>query len=132
MDTTERGIGHLFGLVGGGLIALGGLVAAVLGTLAAALAHTPLSALAALSAAVILWVVAGLVLLFAHLAEHGWQARPGTTGLLLVVLSVVAWAALGFGGSLLALIGGLFVFLAGVLYLIEPARRAALSLVAPA
>jgi hypothetical protein len=130
METNERAIGHLFGIVGGALMWLGGIVAAAFGIAAAAMGHGLGFELALLSEAILLFVVGGLVLLFAHLGEHGWRDRPLASGILLVVLAVVGWGVLGLGGNLLAVVGALFAFLAGVLYLIEPTRHAAQSLVA--
>lgn len=129
MDTSERGIGHLFALLGGGLIALGGLVAAAVGIGDAVIGRF-LGSASALTDAVLLLVVGGLVILFGHLGEHAWKDRSLATGVLLVVLAVVGWGVLGLGANVLALVGALFAFLAGVLYLIEPTRRAAHSLVA--
>jgi len=122
-NTTERTLGHLFGLVGGVLIAVGGLAAVIFGFVDLALGRT-LGAAGALGEAVILFVLGALVLLFAHLGEHGWKERPATSGVLLVVLAIVGWAALGLGTNVLALIGGVFALLAGVMYMIEPAHRA--------
>jgi fermentation-respiration switch protein FrsA (DUF1100 family) len=122
-NTSERGLGHLFGLVAGLLILLGGLVAVAFGFVDLALGRA-VGAIGTLGGAVVLFVVGGLVLLFAHLGEHGWKDRPVATGVLLVVLAAVGWAALGLGTNLLALVGGIFALLAGVLYLIEPAHHA--------
>ena len=47
------------------------------------------------------------------------------------MLAVLGWAVLGVGSDLLALIGSLFVLLAGVLFLLEPAKRAASAVVSP-
>jgi hypothetical protein len=121
--TTERAMGHLFGLVGGLLILVGGLVAAVFGIVDLALGRT-IGAAGALGGAFVLFVVGALVLLFAHMGEHSWKDRPVAAGVLLVILAVVGWAALGLGTNLLALVGGIFALLAGVLYLIEPAQHA--------
>jgi hypothetical protein len=121
--TTERAMGHLFGLAGGLLILVGGVVAVSFGVVDLALGHMIASA-GALSEAVILFVVGALVLLFAHLGEHGWKDRPVAPGVLLVILAVIGWAVLGLGTNLLALVGGIFALVAGVLYLIEPAQHA--------
>jgi hypothetical protein len=121
--TSERAMGHLFGLVGGLLILTGGLVAVVFGLVDLALGQV-IGAAGALGGAVVLFVVGALVLLFAHLGEHGWKDRPVAAGVLLVILAVVGWAALGVGANLLALVGGILTLLAGVLYLIEPAQHA--------
>jgi hypothetical protein len=126
-NTTERTMGHLFGLVGGLLIALGGLVAVAFGFADLVLGRL-FSGAGALGEAVVLFVVGGLVLLFAHFGEHAWKERPMATGMMLVVLAVIGWAVLGLGGNVVALVGGIFALLAGVLYLIEPAHRAVTTL----
>jgi hypothetical protein len=123
-NTPERAIGHLFGLVGGLLILIGGLVAVAFGLGDLAVGRA-IGAAGALSGAVVLFVVGALVLLFAHMGEHGWKERPVATGVLLVVLAAVGWAVLGLGTNVLALVGGILALLAGVLYLIEPAHHAA-------
>jgi fermentation-respiration switch protein FrsA (DUF1100 family) len=128
--TTERAMGHLFGLVAGLLILVGGLVAVAFGFADLALGRT-FGAAARLSGAVVLFVVGALVLLFAHLGEHGWKDRPVATGVLLVVLAALGWLALGLGTNVLALVGGIFALLAGVLYLIEPAQHAVARVASP-
>jgi hypothetical protein len=121
--TTERAMGHLFGLVGGLLILVGGLVAVAFGFVDLALGRM-IGAAGALGGAVVLFVVGALVLLFTHLGEHGWKERPVAPGVLLVILAAIGWAALGLGANLIALVGGILTLLAGVLYLIEPAQHA--------
>ena len=128
-NTTERTLGQVLGLVGGLLILVGGLVALVFGTLDLALGRWA-GAASAVSGAIVLFVVGGLILLFSHLGEHEWKDRALTTGVMLVVLAVIGWAALGLGSNVVAIVGGLFAFLAGVLYLIEPTKHAASTLVA--
>jgi hypothetical protein len=122
-NTTERAMGHLFGLIGGLLIALGGLVALAFG-FADLVVGRLFSGAGALGEAVVLFVVGGLVMLFAHLGEHAWKERATATGVMLVVLAVIGWAVLGLGGNVVALVGGILTLLAGVLYLIEPAQHA--------
>lgn len=123
-ELTEERLGYGFGLLGGGLIALGGLVSLIVGTAELFLGR-PNGAIGAASNAVVLFVVGGLAMFFAWLARHDWSARPFSSGVLLVVLAVVGWAIVGIDASLLALIGSLFAFLAGVLFLIQPAKKAA-------
>jgi hypothetical protein len=125
--TTERTLGHLFGLVGGLLILVGGLVALAFGVADLVVSHA-LAAAGALSEAIVLFVVGGLVLLFAHMGEHGWRDRAFATGVMLVILAVIGWAVLGLGSNVVALIGGILALLAGVLYLIDPTRRAVSAL----
>lgn len=122
-ELTEQRLGYGFGLLGGVLIALGGLVSLLIGA-ADLILGRPLGALGAASEAVVLFVVGGLAIFFAWLGRHEWSSRPLAGGILLVVLAVLGWIVVGVAGDLLALIGSLFVFLAGVLYLLEPAKKA--------
>lgn len=121
--TTEREVGHLFGLIGGILVLGGGLFATAFGVANFVLGHLAAAA-ASLGGAVVLFVVGALIVGFTHLASHGWANRPFAGGVVLVILAIIGWAALGFGSSLLALVGGIFALVAGVLYLIEPAQHA--------
>lgn len=123
VELTERRLGYGFGLLGGGLILLGALVSVVTGTVDFVTQHM-FGALGAMSAAVILFVVGGLALFFAYLGHKAWSDRPLVSGILLVLLAGIGWLALGLGANVIALVGALFVFLAGVLFLIEPTRHA--------
>jgi hypothetical protein len=123
VELTERKLGYGFGLLGGVLILLGALLSWTTGAIDL-IAHHPFGALGAMSAAVILFVVGGLALFFAYLGHKAWSDRPLVSGILLVLLAGIGWLVLGLGGNVIALIGALFVFLAGVLMLIEPARHA--------
>jgi hypothetical protein len=123
-ELTEQRLGYGFGLLGGGLIALGGLVSLLIGT-ADILLGRPYGAIGAASAAIVLFVVGGLAMFFAWLGHRDWSSRPLASGVLLVVIAVVGWFVVGIDSNLLALIGSLFVFLAGILYLVEPAHKAA-------
>jgi hypothetical protein len=125
-EWTEQRLGYVFGLLGGGLIALGGIVSLIVGAADLALGH-PYGAIGAVSAAIVLLVVGALAALFAWMGRHDWSARPLASGIMLIVIAVIGWAIVGIDASLLALIGSLFVFLAGVLYVLEPAKRAAAS-----
>ncbi len=123
-DLTEQRLGFGFGVLGGALIALGGIVSLFVSAIDLAFGH-PFGALGALSAAVVLFVVGGLAIFFAYIGHRHWNSRPLTSGVLLVVLAILGWLVVGVGGNLLGLIGSLFVFLAGVLFLLEPAKRVA-------
>jgi hypothetical protein len=115
-------LGHLFGWLGGALLALGGLVALIFGTVVLAFGH-PLAAVGAISTALVLFVVAALSVFFASLGRREGTDGMAVSGVLLVVLALVGWAMLGLGANVLALLGALFVLLAGVLYLVEPTRK---------
>lgn len=122
-NLTERWLGHLFGLIGGALIIVGGVVSAAFGIADLILGHT-FGAMGALGEAVVLAVVGLLVLLFAYLGEHEWRDKPVVSGVLLVLLAVISWAVLGLGVNVPALVGGIFAIVAGALYLIEPSAKA--------
>jgi hypothetical protein len=122
-NITERTLGHLFGLIGGALIIVGGVISAAFGRADLFLGHA-FGAMGALGEAVVLAVVGALVLLFAYLGEHEWRDKPVVSGVLLVLLALIGWAVLGLGVNALALIGGIFALLAGALYLIEPSQKA--------
>ncbi|MGI0071147.1 MAG: hypothetical protein ACRECT_03650 [Thermoplasmata archaeon] len=128
VNPTERTLGHALGLVGGFLILAGGLVALAFGVADLVMGHLGAGA-GAIGETIVLFVVGALVLLFAHLGVHGWQDRPLASGVLLVVLAVVGWLALGLGANVVALVGGILALVAGVLYLIEPTQHAAARLV---
>ncbi len=121
-ENSEQRLGYVFGLLGALLIGLGGLLAVLMGA-ADAIAGRTVAALDADSAAIVWFVVGGLAAVFAWLGHRDWSTRPLTSGVLLVALAVVGWAVVGVSGSLLALVGSLFVFLAGLLYLLEPAKK---------
>lgn len=129
MDESTRGLGHLFGIVGGVVIGIGGIVAAVFGIADAMLGRALGLEIATLSEALLLFVVGGLVLYFTSLGRSSGNDRALTGGLVLVVLAIVGWGVLGLGSNIVAVVGALFAFLAGILYLIDPARRAAHAVV---
>jgi hypothetical protein len=122
-NLSERAMGHLFGLIGGALIIVGGVIAAAFGVADLLLGHA-IGAMGAFGEAVVLAVVGALVLLFAYLGEQDWKDKPVVSGVLLVLLALISWAVLGLGVNVLALVGGIFVLLAGALYLIEPGQKA--------
>jgi hypothetical protein len=127
-DFSEREIGHLFGLIGGIVLLAGALLAMLTGAVDLALGRM-FDGSAAVSQAIVLGVVGGLVLAFSQLGKHAWGNRPVTSGVLLVVLALVGWIALGLGSNVLGLLGGLLALMGGLLYLMDPVLRAASSLV---
>jgi uncharacterized membrane protein HdeD (DUF308 family) len=120
-DFTERTLGYGFALIGGVLIALAGLISLAAGGFQLAFGHAT-SALNAWSEGLVLLVVGGLAIFFAWLAHRQWSGRLLASGVLLVVLAGIGWAVLGLEGNVVAMIGAIFVFLAGVLYLVVPVK----------
>jgi succinate-acetate transporter protein len=130
-DVSERTLGYAFGLLGGLLIALGALVALVTGAVDVVLGRA-FGAVAAMTEAVIWFVIAALALFFAYLGQHPWRDRPIASGVVLVVVALIGWGLLGLGTNLVSLVGTVFVLLAGVLYLVIPAQRVVRSAAASA
>jgi hypothetical protein len=120
-NITERALGFGFGVLGGLLIALAAFIGLLIGGFDLAMGRLP-AAVDAESEALVLAVLGGLGMLFAFLGHRPWADRPVTSGVLLLLIAVLAWATVGPAESVLALVGILFVLLAGVLYLIPPAR----------
>jgi hypothetical protein len=115
-------LGHTFGLVGGGLLVLGGILSLAFGMADLILGH-PRGMIGAVSSAVVLFVLGGLTLMFAWLGRHEWRARAWVAGVLLVVIGLLGWATVGSLGDVATLVGALFAVLAGVLYLLEPSQK---------
>ncbi len=122
-NVTERGMGHLLGLIGGALLTVGGVVAAAIGVADLILGRTA-GAMGAFSETAVLVVLGGLVLLFAYMGEHEWKDKPVVSGVLLVLLALISWGVTDLGANALALVGGILAIVAGALYLIEPGQKA--------
>ena len=124
-NPTERKLAYGFGLIGGVLLLAAALVSAIGAGVDYAVGH-PL-ATAPITAAVILFVLGGLVLFFTYLGERAWQDRPIAVGVVLVVLAAISWGVLGLGANVIALVGAVLALVAGNHYLIEPAAGLARS-----
>jgi len=128
-DLTERKLGWGFGLLGGVLLVAAAIVGALIGTFDLVTGRVT-GALNAGAEAVLLLAVGMLALLFSYLAYRPWKDHPITAGILLVVVAAVGWGVLGLGGNVIALLGALCVFLAGLLFLLQPAISGVKSLAA--
>lgn len=122
-ELTEGRLGFGFGLIGGLLFLVGALVALGVGIVELAAGRYN-GAVASWAETVLLFVFGGLAIFFAYIGDHEWKARPFAAGLLLLVIGVLGWASVGLGASLLGIIGGVFVVLAGVLYMVQPMSQA--------
>ncbi len=112
-----RGLGLLFGALGGALIVLEGLIDFVKGAFFLAVGR-PYLGLGALGASV-LFVVLGLVLImFAFLGSVRQQDRALAAGVVMVVVALLGILLLGFANGLLGLLGAIFVLIAGLLYVV--------------
>jgi hypothetical protein len=126
-DLTERKLGWGFGLLGGVLLVAAAIVGALIGTFDLVTGRLN-GALNAGAESVLLLAVGALALLFSYLAYRPWRDHPITAGILLVVVAAIGWGVLGLGGSVIALLGALCVFLAGLLFLLQPALSGVKSL----
>ena len=117
-NPTERNLAFGFGLGGGVLMIAAAIVSAITAGINYANGHTNVTT--AVTATVVLFVIGGLVLLFAYLGQKAWRDRPIATGVVLVVLAAVGWGLLGLGANAIALVGAILALVAGILFLIEP------------
>lgn len=121
---TEARVAYGFGLLGGVLLLVGALFALVLG--AAFLVGGHVLGAAGLWMQTLLLVVFGLLaLFFTRLGFGGWSGHPLSAGVMLLVVAMLAAITIGFGVNIVAAIGVVFVALAGILYVLEPAIKAA-------
>jgi hypothetical protein len=123
-NLTERKLGWGFGLLGAALIIIAALISIVY-SIGDMVAGRSMLATNYGAEALLLFVVGALALFFAYLGQKAWSDQPIVSGVLLVVIAAVGWGVLGFGANIIALIGTMFVLLAGVLYLIGPAIHSA-------
>ena len=113
-----RGLGLLFGILAALVLILAGLIDFVGGFVFLAFGAGG-HALGAWYRSVVYVVVGLLFGLFAVLGRSGAEDRRLAAGVVLVVLAVLGWFGLGFGGEILPLIAALFALIAGILYLLS-------------
>jgi hypothetical protein len=77
-----------------------------------------LAALGSVDEAVIFLVVGLVIGFFAILGRSRTAERNLAVGIILVVLAIVGWLALGFSTSLLAILAAVFTLIAGILFLV--------------
>jgi len=114
----NRRIAFLFGAVAAILLIAEGVVDFVGGFVLLAFGSGN-HALGAWARSVIDVVVGVIVGAFALVGRTGASDRAVTAGVILVVLAIVGWLALGLGNGILALLGALFCLIAGILYLLS-------------
>lgn len=107
----------MFGVLGALLLILAALVRFLLGVVFLATGHGYLG-LGSITESV-LYLVIGLVIgLFAFLGQQRGTDRAMLAGIVLIVLSIVGWFTLGFGGSLLALLGAVLTLISGIVFVV--------------
>jgi len=113
-----RGLALIFGILGALILVVGGVIDFVGGFVFLALGLGG-HALGAWYRSVVYVVVGLLMGFFAILGRRGERDRAVAAGVVLVVLAVVGWFGLGFGGEVLALLAALFGLISGILYLVS-------------
>jgi hypothetical protein len=114
----DRQLAMVLGIVGALLIVLEGLVDLVRGVVFVAFGHGYLGV--SFVGQSVLFIVVGLLIgFFALIGRTRGGERSLAAGVILVVLAIVGWLALGFASGVLALLGSVFVLVSGILYLVE-------------
>lgn len=113
-----RNLAFVLGAVGALILILAALIDFVRGSVFFAVGLGG-HALGEWARSVVYVVIALLFGGFAVLGRSGGWDRKVGAGAVLVVLAIVGWVALGFGGELLALFAALFALLSGILFLVS-------------
>lgn len=113
----DRRLGMVFGVLGAVLLVAAAVVRFFVGVLFLATGHG-IDALGSVNDAVIFLVVGLVIGFFAILGRSRGNDRSLVAGVILVVLAIVGWFALGFGSSVLAILGAIFTLIAGILFLV--------------
>lgn len=113
-----QGLAFLFAVLAALLFVVAGVVDFVGGFLFLA-TGAGVHALGAWSRSIVLVVVGVLVGAFALFGHSGDRERRMASGIVLVVLAVLGWLALGFAGEILALLAALFALISGILFLVS-------------
>jgi len=114
---SDRRLGLLFGVIGAVLLVVAAVVRFLLGVVFLATGHGYLG-LGSLGESVLYLVVGLIVGFFAVLGRSRGTDRSLAIGIILIVLAIVGWLALGFGNSILALLGAVFTLISGILFLV--------------
>jgi hypothetical protein len=113
----DRRLALVFGVVGALLLILAAVIRLVVGVVFLAAGHG-YDAFGAVTGAVIFFVVGLLIGFFAVLGRSRSGDRSFAVGVILIVLAFVGWLALGFAGSVLAILAAVFALISGILFLV--------------
>jgi hypothetical protein len=116
-SADDRGIAFVLGILAAILLLVAALLHFLVGV-ALLFTGASHSAAGSLGSSVIEVVIALLIGFFAVIGRRG-RDRTVAAGVVLVVLAIVGWLALGFGGDLLALLAAVLALLSGVLFLVS-------------
>lgn len=115
--TGDRRLALLFGILSAVLFVLAGVVSFLFGVVFLALGAGGV-ALGAWTHSVVDVVVGLLVGVFAVMGRSGGSDRTLGAGIILVVIAIVGWLGLGFGGGIVEILAALFALISGILYLV--------------
>jgi hypothetical protein len=113
----DRRIAFVLGVLAAILLLLDALLHFVVG-IAQLITGAVHFAAGSLGSSIVDIVVAILIGFFAYLGRSRGGDRSMTAGVVLVVLAVLGWLALGFAGSLLAIVAALLALISGVMFLV--------------
>lgn len=112
----DRRLALIFGVIAAVLLMVDSLLRFVLGVAFFVTGHT-FAAVGSVGGAVIFFVVGLVIGFFAIVGRSREADRSMAVGVILIVLAIVGWLALGFGGSLLAILAMVFTLISGILFL---------------
>jgi hypothetical protein len=116
-----KGLGLLFGVLGGILLVVAALLVLVGGAISVLLGHAALRSLGLATVHFFLdVVVAILMIFFAALGSRHASELALAGGVILVLLAFVTWILIGVG--VFELLGGLFALIGGVLLVVGSRR----------
>ncbi|MGI0129299.1 MAG: hypothetical protein ACREDE_08990 [Thermoplasmata archaeon] len=113
----DRRLALIFGLLGAALLIAAGAVRLLAGIALLATGYH-FYGRGAFDDALIFLVVGVVIGFFALLGRRRGADRSLAIGVLLVVLSIVGWLALGFASSVFAILAAVFTLISGTLFLI--------------
>ncbi|HTZ61107.1 MAG TPA: hypothetical protein VMC82_00435 [Thermoplasmata archaeon] len=113
----DRRLGLIFGVVSAVLLVVDAVLRFLVGIIFFATGRE-IAALGSANSAVIFLVLGLVIGFFAFLGRSRGPDRSLAAGVILIVLALVGWLALGFGGSLLAILAAVFALVAGILFLV--------------
>ncbi|MGA8541930.1 MAG: hypothetical protein WB947_00070 [Thermoplasmata archaeon] len=114
---SDRRLAFIFGALGAVLLVIAAIVRFFLGVVFVATGHGYLG-IGSIGESVIFLVVGLVIGFFALIGRSRGTDRSLAVGVILVVLAIVGWVALGFGSSLLALLGAVFTLISGIIFLV--------------
>ncbi len=114
---SDRRLALIFGVIAAVLLVVDALLRFLVGAIFLATGRE-LAALGSANEAVIFLVLGLVIGFFAILGRSREADRSLAVGIILVVLALVGWLALGFAGSVLALLAAVFTLIAGILFLV--------------